>query len=177
MKGVIFNLFEEFVEKKWGKQTLQELKKENSKTYMTVGNYPDEELVGLLQKLSSLTKKDLGTLLQDFGRFIFQESELLHKMYGVHFKKPNAKEFLKNMDSVHVQTTKAMPGATPPRFEYEEPDEKTLIMKYKSPRKLCMLLKGLIEGVLNYYREKATITETQCMNRGSSYCCFKITFM
>jgi len=64
------------------------------------------------------------------------------------------------MDSVHVATTKSIPGANPPRFEYEWKDEKTLIiLKYKSRRSLVDLMVGLIKGVGKFYKEDLKVTK------------------
>lgn len=70
-----------------------------------------------------------------------------------------AKEFLLKMDSVHAKTTRNMPNAHPPRFEYEWEGEKTLIMKYKSQRGLIDFMVGLIKGVGKHYNEELKVTK------------------
>ena len=47
---------------------------------------------------------------------------------------------------------------------------------YDSPRLLCSLLKGAIEGAAERYGEKASIVERTCMKRGDSLCRFEIRF-
>jgi len=63
------------------------------------------------------------------------------------------------MDSVHVASTKSIPGANPPRFDYEWNDEKILIMKYKSQRGLIDFMVGLIKGVGKLYKADLKVTK------------------
>lgn len=81
------------------------------------------------------------------------------KMYRVYYELvKTAKGFLLKMDSVHVASTKCIPGANPPRFDYEWKDKKILIMKYKSQRGLIDFMVGLIKGVGKYYKEDLKVT-------------------
>ncbi len=80
------------------------------------------------------------------------------QIYSVYYRNVNsAKDFLLNMDKVHCDTTKSLKDATPPRFEYEWRDEKTLVMKYKSERGLIDLMVSLIKGVGKYFKEDLKI--------------------
>jgi len=82
------------------------------------------------------------------------------KIYGIYYKEAkNGKDFLLKMDSVHERTAKSVPGAQPPRFEYQQKDDKTLVMIYKSKRGLIDILIGLIKGVGKYYKENLTVTK------------------
>lgn len=69
-------------------------------------------------------------------------------------------------------------GLTPPLFQYrtwfDNPDALTLI--YDSPRKLCSVLMGAIEGAAERYGEQAHIIEQTCMKRGDPVCRFDIRF-
>ena len=63
------------------------------------------------------------------------------------------------MDYVHATVIKNVPNAQPPRFEYEWLDDKTLIMKYKSRRRLIDFMVGSIKGVGKYYKEDLRVTK------------------
>ncbi|OGW47092.1 MAG: hypothetical protein A2078_05600 [Nitrospirae bacterium GWC2_57_9] len=63
------------------------------------------------------------------------------------------------MDEVHRITTESIPNAQPPRFEYTWPDNKTLIMKYKSKRNLSVFMVGLVKGVGKYYKESLQVSK------------------
>ena len=80
------------------------------------------------------------------------------KVYGHLYKiHKNAKDFLMAMDKVHYDLTKKMENARPPRFEYEQIDDKTLIMHYKSQRGMIDFMIGLIKGVGKFYNENLEV--------------------
>jgi hypothetical protein len=84
-------------------------------------------------------------------------SQKIYKSYYVKHK--NARNFLLDMDNVHVIMTKTMANAKPPRFTYEWMDKNTLIMNYRSVRGLIDFLVGLIKGVGKYYKEDLQVTK------------------
>lgn len=47
---------------------------------------------------------------------------------------------------------------------------------YDSPRKLCPVLMGAIEGAAERYEEQVYITERTCMKHGDSVCRFEVRF-
>jgi predicted hydrocarbon binding protein len=46
---------------------------------------------------------------------------------------------------------------------------------YESPWRLCVLLRGLVEGTARHYGEKAEIVERTCMLLGDDACTFDVT--
>ena len=70
-----------------------------------------------------------------------------------------AKEFLLGMDAIHVTVTKEVPNAHPPRFDYEQKGENTLLMTYKSDRGLVDLFISLVKGVGIYYKQELKVTK------------------
>ena len=62
----------------------------------------------------------------------------------------------------------------PPLFTYEassRPNEVALI--YDSPRHLCSVLRGAIEGAAERYGEHVRVIERSCMKRGATVCRFQ----
>ena len=49
-------------------------------------------------------------------------------------------------------------------------------MYYYSSRKLCVFLRGLLDGVAHHFKEKIDYEETECMHQGSDHCQFHLTF-
>ena len=70
-----------------------------------------------------------------------------------------AKDFLLNMDKIHEATTRTVPDARPPKFQYKWKDDKTLIMIYNSQRNLMPFLLGLIKGVGKYYNTNLQVNQ------------------
>jgi hypothetical protein len=58
-----------------------------------------------------------------------------------------------------VAMTKSVPNASPPRFEYQWTDARTLVMIYRSERGLVDLVVGLAKGVGTYYGEPLEVTK------------------
>jgi hypothetical protein len=82
------------------------------------------------------------------------------------------------MHDAHQQMSRLPDGLTPPLFQYrtgsQNPDELTLI--YDSPRKLCPVLMGAIEGAAERYGEQVHVIEQTCMKRGDLVCRFEARF-
>lgn len=116
----------------------------------------DEVVLKILNSLCDVLKisfKTLGELFGDYWVNVY--SQRMYKSYYQMCK--NAREFLLMMDKVHVDSTKTMEEANPPRFEYIWKDKNALVMKYKSHRKLLNFMVGLIKGVGKFYREKLQV--------------------
>lgn len=177
MKGVVFNILEEFVEANLGKEGVAHVRKELSlKPFMAIANYPDEMVGQIVMVGSRATGLAPEDLVYAFGRF-FANSPTLHKVYGQYFAAhKTAREMLLFTDELHERLTRSMPGATPPRFRYEQPAPDQLVMKYASKRNLCTLLRGIIHGVGDFYKEEVKVVETQCMKKGAAECSIHITF-
>ena len=77
---------------------------------------------------------------------------------------------------IHELVRATIPNATPPRLLVTPLDEDGVQIKYASPRRLCILVRGLVEGTARLYGEKADIDETACMHRGDTACVFQIRF-
>jgi hypothetical protein len=70
----------------------------------------------------------------------------------------SARDMILGLDRVHVDVTASMARARPPRFEYAWRDDKTLIVFYKSHRRLAPLYVGLVRGVGKYFKEDLRVT-------------------
>ena len=49
-----------------------------------------------------------------------------------------------------------------------------LVVHYRSPHRLCEMYKAIARHVFEHYRDKATINEPKCMNRGDGECELRI---
>jgi predicted hydrocarbon binding protein len=54
--------------------------------------------------------------------------------------------------------------------------EDGLEILYTSPRRLCVLLRGLVEGTGRIYDETIHVEEPECMHRGDAACRVVLTF-
>lgn len=51
-----------------------------------------------------------------------------------------------------------------------------LELEYTSRRRLCAMLRGLVEGTGRVYGETIEVEELECMHRGASACRFALRF-
>jgi methyl-accepting chemotaxis protein len=73
--------------------------------------------------------------------------------YGIN----SAKAMIMGMDKIHAQVTKILPNAHPPRFDFEEINENTLRVHYKSHRKMIDFYIGLVKGVGKMFKTPLSI--------------------
>ncbi|MBB64865.1 MAG: hypothetical protein CMO81_07345 [Waddliaceae bacterium] len=180
MKGTIFNYLEEFVSKNHGEDSWislienTELETEDA-IFVGPGNYPDKDLFALAQTASEMLKTPIEDILHSFGYFVLEKFSV---DFPIFFEKvSSAKDFLSSIHCViHVEVKKLYPDAETPDFEYETPGNDELVMSYYSSRKLCIFLRGLLDGVADYFKEKIDYIETQCMHQGGDHCKFHLTF-
>ena len=75
---------------------------------------------------------------------------------------------------------KLYPGADVPVFDFEIPPgadvHDTLIMHYRSKRRLCQLAEGFIAGASEQFGEEVTVTQSSCMLDGAGECVFVCRF-
>jgi methyl-accepting chemotaxis protein len=69
----------------------------------------------------------------------------------------SAKAMIIGMDKIHEQVTKILPNAHPPRFDFEEIDERTLRVHYKSHRNMIDFYMGLVKGVGKMFKTPLTV--------------------
>lgn len=170
MKGIVFTEFLEMVETKWGYEMVDDIIEasdlESNGIYTSVGTYHHSEVVQLLTNLSGKTKIDPALLLKAFGEYLF---DTFLKSYPQFFQaEETAFDFLKSIDThIHVEVLKLYPDATLPKFETEEQEDGTLIMTYKSERKMGALAEGLIEKAIEYYGHPHSIDKRLINDDGS----------
>lgn len=177
MKGVIFNLLEDLVRKEFGDgewaRVLQDADLDG--TFTSTTTYPDTALRRLIAEVGKRAQKTPGEALQWFGRHAMP---LLHSIYpGFFDSQTSARSFVLTLnDIIHPEVRRQFPGAEVPWFDFDDSSPNELVVGYQSPRKLCLLAHGFIEGAADYYGEVVDVEQTQCMHRGDAKCVFHLRF-
>ncbi|MFT7578869.1 MAG: hypothetical protein ACI9MR_000531 [Myxococcota bacterium] len=179
MKGVIFNLLEDFICDGWGDETYDALMSccplETKGPFVGPGTYPDSDLL----KIVGATCKKLGISVPDglraFGEYAFPR--LVEKYPLFTDAEPTARSFLESVhDVIHVEVRKLLKNAVTPRFRYREGADGGLVMEYFSSRRLCALIEGFVAGVATHYATPIALEHPICMHDGHDVCEIHLQF-
>lgn len=162
MKGVIITCLESLVKEQFGQHSwediLEEAGLERRAIFNMTSNVQDKSVLDIVNATCKVLNLTLDQAADAFGDYWV--NVYAPKVYSMYYRKAHsAKEMLLNMDKLHETVTASIPDAHPPRFDYEWPDEHTLIMHYKSHRGMIDFFVGLIKGVGKYYNEELRVTK------------------
>jgi hypothetical protein len=162
MKGTIARCLGELVCEKFGKDKWENALERAGLSRNTEFNLLQDVDDGAVMRVIDAVCKELNITnaqaVEAFGDYWV--NIYASKLYKIYFDRAkSAKEFLLKMDGVHDTLTKTMSNARPPRFKYEQPDDKTLIMQYSSHRGLIEFLPSLVKGVGKFYKENMTVSK------------------
>ena len=113
------------------------------------------KVIGSVCKILDITPIQAADAFGDY--WVNNYSQAVYSNY--YRTNKTAKDFMLNLDSLHVTMTKTIDNAHPPRFTYEWKNDKTLVVDYKSRRGLIDFAIGLTKGVGKYYKENLEVTK------------------
>ena len=162
MKGTIVRCLKSLVEEKAGQETWDEIVTESGVALPKIINLsmdiPDGDTVKLLESACKVLGLTLSQAADAFGKYWM--TEYAPAIYKSHFDRyRDARAVLLGVDDIHRLTTATVPNAHPPRFDYEEVDDRTLDIVYNSSRGMIDLLMGLARGVGAYFNERLTVSK------------------
>lgn len=175
MKGIIFNLLEDVVTAQYGEEAWDDLLDATGLTgaYTSLGSYPDAEIEKLVLASADALKMPPNEILRWFGR---KAMPLLATRYPTFFNEHRTTlSFVLSVNEIiHPEIRKLYAGAHCPNFRFEQTPDGNLLMGYNSPRKLCALAQGFIEGASDHFDETIDVTHPECMHRGDAKCLISI---
>jgi hypothetical protein len=176
--GIIFNLLEEAVNRRFGAGAWAALlAKVDVGGYLPFDQYPDDELFRLLGALPVAPEMNAEERLRWFGRAAVP---LLAERYPLIFAPhQSAESFLLTLNAI------LHPGGGPPSdvdagpldlevLEVDPPGG--IVLGYRSARRLCALAEGFVTGTADYYGEQVLIQQPRCMLHGEERCALVCTF-
>jgi heme-NO-binding protein len=177
VKGVVFNLLEEVVIEHRGEAAWDELLDTTglAGAYTSLGNYPDEDMA----KLLSAAAGALGMPPEDTQRWFGREAmPLLARRYPAFFEgHKSTQSFVLSINNIiHPEVRKLYAGAHCPYFHFKRMEDGTLNMIYDSPRKLCALVYGFLEGAGDQFGETISVEHRSCMHKGDRACMLSIRY-
>jgi hypothetical protein len=138
--------------------------------------YPDEQFLALLERACARTGLSLEELLFEFG--VFTAATTFRRLYSALFDHHStARDFLLTVETpIHDVVRVALPEARPPELQVADLGDDGLEIVYTSPRRICAMLRGLVEGTGRVYGETIEVEQPECMHHGGSACRFVLRF-
>jgi hypothetical protein len=172
--GVIFTSFRDYLTSEHGAAVAERVFADEP-TYLLSESYDDARLEGLIERASAATELDGDEIVHSFG--VFTALATFTRLYPAFFAiAPSARDFLLTVETrIHELVRATIPNAAPPQLAVAERGDDGVSITYTSPRRLCLLLRGLVEGTASHYGERAVIEESTCMRRGDRACTFEVT--
>lgn len=155
MKGIVFTELIGMVETKFGYDTMKKMIEganlPNKGIYVSGGTYPHEELVSIVVSLHKLSNIPIPTLLTVYGQHLFP---VLAKAYPVFTESSkNPIEFIASVENfIHVEVRKLYPDAELPSFDIIEKKADSIVIHYRSGRKMEDFGYGLMLGCAEHYK-------------------------
>ena len=178
MMGHVMNMLTDFLDEVGGPQATQaifERAQIERKSYRFEVVYPEEEFGALVGAALEVLDLEVPDVEKAFAEYFMRVSpELFPAIFEL---SPDAKTLLQRVPILH----KSIPSAAS-RKEYheklvvEETGEMQLRMHYDSPHRLCGFLKHLLQLTLDFYDEKAHISEHACAREGAPVCLIDVEF-
>ena len=154
MKGVIFNVFEDFVVKNFGEDVLEDIVEattlDTAEPFVGPGTYPATDLLALVVTAAAKLGITVDQALRACGRHGFPA--LAGSVPTLMAQFDDAESFLLGLESViHTEVRKLDTDASPARFRVEQVVPGELSMHYESPFGLFGLVHGLLDGVGDWF--------------------------
>ncbi len=174
MHGVIFTSFRDYLSAHYEEDAAERVFADEP-IYLLSEAYEDERLDRLIAKASAEVARESDEIVHDFGVFTAQTT--FTRLYPAFFAiAPDARAFLLTVETrIHELVRATIPNARPPQLHVSERGPEGVSIVYRSPRRLCVLLRGLVEGTARHYGQSSEIDERSCMHRGDSACSFDVT--
>ncbi len=175
MHGLIFASFRDYLVTEHGADVAKDVTA-GEPQYTLSEAYPDEQFLALLERACARTALSRDELLFEFGAFT--AATTFARLYSLLFKlSATARDFLLTVETpIHDVVRVALPDARPPQLAVTDLGEKGLEIVYTSPRRICAMLRGLVEGTGRVYEEVVEVDELECMHHGAAACRFAIRF-
>ena len=173
MKGAVFTILQEMVETQMGFEMWDSLIEEcdlpSEGIYTSAATYDDEEIFVLVGKMVEKTNIPANELLDTFGHYLFGK---LHASLPASVQLPdNFFDYMEKVDSViHVEVKKLDRNAETPEVIVESRNDKQMVLRYFSAKKLCHLAIGLLKGAADHFGETITVSMPDCMHEGHDHC-------
>lgn len=180
MHGLIFMTWEKYLAERLGFPFLHSYREHigESLSAIPLANrlYDDATLLAGVAAASQLSRLPVEILLREYGRYFIINGLTGHLCSYILSNVFSGRDLLLTMRDAHARLRRTLEGMQPPLFEYVSADPNEVTLLYDSPRQLCTVLLGAIEGAAQRYGETVQIEEQSCMKQGAATCRIKAVF-
>lgn len=173
MFGSVMVRFQYFVTEKIGPEGWQSILTEAglppNKIYHNISYYPDEEFNHLLELTANkmhmsqtILYRDLG---KDFGTYLIS---CYRMMFHAGWRTLDIVE--KVAPKVFKISQLVDPKAPPAQVTSSRISPIDVVVHYKSPRKMCPYIMGIIDATAEYFNEKVKVAHVKCMLQNDDEC-------
>lgn len=169
MHGIVFTSFRHFALSRYGAGVTADVWA-GEPSYLITRAYPDDAFTQLVTRLAEAVGADRETLVRDFGSFAGERTFVL--LYPSAYEEAgSARAFLLGVEArIHELVRSTVPDAEPPELEVEPLGEDGVRIRYRSERRLCALLEGLVRGTAAHFGERPELRHERCMHGGEQAC-------
>lgn len=178
MKGIIFREFINLVETQFSIEIADAIitasKIKSNGSYTTIGTYPTDEMLALVNELSTVSKVPVPALFNVFGRHLFKRFTDIHAIYV----SPHTTvfELLRLLDNhIHVEVRKLYSDAELPSFTHEMLNANCMVFIYRSQRMLADFAKGMLQGCIEHFNEAIHIDRHDVVAANDTFTRFTLT--
>jgi hypothetical protein len=167
VKGIILNLLQSVVETEHGEQLWDDVLVETGVdgAFTSLGNYPDADVIALVDALAGRMGQTRELALQWFGR---RAMPLLAARYPAFFAPDSAVDFVLSLDQIiHAEVVKLYPDAAPPALRFRDVADDRVTVEYRSARGLPDLAVGFLRGTADAYHRTLVVERTDLDDAGT----------
>ncbi len=162
MKGIIVECLGKLVTAQFSqdlwKKTLQDVGLSPYVVFWPTSDIDDATVMKLVAAACENLDLSLAQLADAFGEYwINSHTRYAYPQY--HAKHSTARDFLLDLNNIHVEMTRMLKDAQPPKFDFVWQNNKTLIIHYKSHRGLVDFVVGMARGLGKYYKENLDVSK------------------
>ncbi|MBF0626104.1 MAG: heme NO-binding domain-containing protein [Magnetococcales bacterium] len=181
MHGFFFHKLKRFTEDRlgagrWaGVMAAAELAKDDINPSLT---YPREDFNKLLAQVATGLNQPVPEAMEAFGQFLAPSLIEIGGLLGLIQPYWKTLDLIENLKQViHAALHSINPQVNPPDIRCVRVRANQVALAYQSPRRMCALLKGVVQGVARHYGDEVSIQETACMLRHRPLCRINVTLL
>jgi hypothetical protein len=170
MHGILLAELERYVDAKYGDATWHALLDEaglRNKVYSADATYPEADLVALVRAVPAITPVPISVLAEDFGTFL--APALLARCARLIEPEHRTLDVVERTEALYNEAMPD-PAAVTALTRGHRASDLECVLTYASPRKLCALVRGVVNGIALHFGDTVSVHESACMLTGAAAC-------